>query len=274
MISTGRQTFAVLYPDDDYGLAYATEMERAFRRLREDVHQLVPYDATLQQFNAPVTEALADGAEAVAVVGTGAAGARVLAALAANDAPPDAVTTFVTSGLRVDDLGMLIDPRQPTASAGIRGVSPLARPVHADFEEAFAMASPGARSAYAAYAYDCVNLLALAAQAAGSDDAEEIQAEITSVSTGGSTLSTLRAVCGAAGRRSQHQPRRSVGRPRPAGRRRRRGGLLRRVRVRRAGSGPVDRDDHRAGSTSPEAGPTPQRVLGGLRRRRAGRPAA
>ena len=57
MIETGRQTFAVLYPEDDYGLAYATEMQRAFRRRREDV-ELVPYDPTLPQFNGPVTEAL------------------------------------------------------------------------------------------------------------------------------------------------------------------------------------------------------------------------
>ena len=88
--------------------------------------------------------------------------------------------------MRGDDLGELIDPRQPTASAGIRGVSPMARPVHADFEDAFAAPSPGARSATPRYAYDCVNLLALAAQAAGSDDAEGIRAQLTAVSSGGS----------------------------------------------------------------------------------------
>ncbi len=186
MIDTGRQNFAVLYPEDDYGLAYADEMQQAFRRRREDV-ELVPYDTTLPQFNGPVTAALDEGVQVVAVVGTGAIGARVLAALAANDAPPSEVSTFVTSGLRVENLSALIDPRRPTASAGIKGVSPKARPVDAMFEADFIESSPGGRMAYAAYAYDCVNLLALAAQAAGSDDAEKVQAEITSVSAGGST---------------------------------------------------------------------------------------
>ena len=186
MIDTGRQNFAVLYPEDDYGLAYADEMQQAFRRRREDV-ELVPYDTTLPQFNGPVTAALDEGVQVVAVVGTGAIGARVLAALAANDAPPSEVSTFVTSGLRVENLSALIDPRRPTASAGIKGVSPKARPVDAMFEADFTESSPGGRMAYAAYAYDCVNLLALAAQAAGSDDAEKVQAEITSVSAGGST---------------------------------------------------------------------------------------
>jgi branched-chain amino acid transport system substrate-binding protein len=41
--------------------------------------------------------------------------------------------------------------------------------------------------AYAAYAYDCVNLLALAAQAAGTDEPEELHAQLGSVSSGGST---------------------------------------------------------------------------------------
>jgi branched-chain amino acid transport system substrate-binding protein len=186
MIETGSHNFAVLYPEDDYGSAYATEMQRAFRRVREDV-RLVSYDTTLPQFNGPVTDALSEGAEVVAVVGTGAIGARVLAALATNDARPDKISTFVSSGLRVDDLSMLIDPGRPTAAAGILGVAPLARPADNAFAEAFTMATPGAPMAYAAYAYDCVNLLALAAEAAGSDDPEELQAEITSVSTGGST---------------------------------------------------------------------------------------
>jgi branched-chain amino acid transport system substrate-binding protein len=186
MIATGSHGFAVLYPTDDYGSAYATEMQRAFRRVREDVH-LVPYDPTLPQFNGPVTEALSGGTEVVAVVGTGAIGARVLAALTANDATPDRISTFVSSGLRIDELGMLIDPGRPTASRGIQGVSPLARPTDNSFAQAFTVASPGAPMAYAAYAYDCVNLLALAAEAAGSDDPEELQAAITTVSTGGST---------------------------------------------------------------------------------------
>jgi branched-chain amino acid transport system substrate-binding protein len=186
MIKTGLQTFAVLYPEDDYGSDYANEMQRAFRQLRVGDVELVPYDTTQRQFNVPVTEALADGAEAIAVVGTDDVGALVLRALAANDAAPDEVPTFVSSGLRVDDLSMLIDPQRPAAAEGIRGVSPLARAADPTFAETFTMASPGDVMTYAAYAYDCVNLLALAAQAARTDEPEELQAEIAAVSTGGS----------------------------------------------------------------------------------------
>jgi branched-chain amino acid transport system substrate-binding protein len=191
MVATGDTMFAVLYPDDDYGSTFAGQVQRAFRRLREEV-SLVPYDPTLKQFNGPVRRALDAGAEVVGVVGSGTVGASVLASLAANDATPDRIPTFVTDGLRRDDLGGLIDPRRPTASAGIQGVSPLARPQDSAFEESFALWSPGTPVAYASYAFDCVNLLALGAQAAGTDDAEAIQAKLATVSAGGSPCSGFR----------------------------------------------------------------------------------
>ena len=103
----------------------------------------MPYDPTLEQFNGPA----AAGARRTtsrwwAWWAPGQVGARVLAALAANGATPDDVPTFVTDGLRRSDLGGLIDPRQPMASVGIQGVSPLAEPRDAAFEDAFAAASP------------------------------------------------------------------------------------------------------------------------------------
>jgi branched-chain amino acid transport system substrate-binding protein len=192
MIDTGDTMFAVLFPDDDYGLAFAGQVQRAFLRLREKA-ELISYDPTLKQFNLPVDQALDGGAEVIGVVGSGTVGALVLAAMAANDATPERIPTFVTDGLRRDDLGELIDPRQPTSSAGIQGVSPLARPQDSSFEEDFANSFPGTPVAYAAYAYDCVNLLALGAEAAGSDDAEQIQAQLSAVSAGGTPCMGFRA---------------------------------------------------------------------------------
>jgi branched-chain amino acid transport system substrate-binding protein len=186
MLKTGRHNFAVLYPNDEYGQEYASEMGRMFRSVREEV-LLVSYDPTQEQFNGPVTEALAGGdTEVVAVVGAGTDGAEVLASLAANDATPDEIPTFVSSGLRVDDLSLLVDD-PPLSTAGIGGVSPMAPPADNSFTETFTRTAPGARMAYAAYAYDCVNLLALAAEAAGTDEPEKLRAEITAVSAGGST---------------------------------------------------------------------------------------
>jgi branched-chain amino acid transport system substrate-binding protein len=191
MIDTGDTTFALLYPNDDYGLAFADRVRRAFTRWREDVRP-VSYEPTATQFNAPIQTALAGGTEVVGVVGSGQTGAHVLAGLAANGATPGEVPTFVTDGLRRDDLGGLIDPRRPMASAGIKGVAPLAEPRNSTFAEAFARSAPGTPITYAAYAYDCVNLLAVAAQAARTDDPSAIKAQLAAVSSGGSPCQTFK----------------------------------------------------------------------------------
>jgi len=185
MFSTGDSSFAVLYPDDDYGRAYVDRVKAFFSRIRVDV-RAVPYDPTQTEFNGPAQTALGGGTQVVAVIGSEPVGARVLRALADNGAPPDRVPTFVSDGLRGQDLGRLIDPARPMASAGIQGVSPRADPKDSSFARAFARTMPGTPLAYVAYAYDCVNLIALAAQAAGSDDPEKIRSKLADVSNGGS----------------------------------------------------------------------------------------
>ena len=58
------------------------------------------------------------------------------------------------------------------------------------------MSSPGTPVGYAGYAYDCVNLMALAAVAAGSDDGDAIQAQLAAVSSGGSRCEGFTACAG------------------------------------------------------------------------------
>jgi branched-chain amino acid transport system substrate-binding protein len=201
MTRTGSSKFAVLFPNDDYGHDFRDRMASAFNRRREAV-RMVPYETMKPQYNGPAGDALAGGTEVVGVVGSGPDGARVLAALARNGATPTRVRTFVTSGLRRQDLAGLIDPHQPMASSGIWGVSPLAEPRDWLFVEQFTATWPNTPVTYAAYAYDCANLVALAAEAAGSDDPEQIRSQLPGVSAGGSPCSGF-ANCAAALDRGQ-----------------------------------------------------------------------
>jgi branched-chain amino acid transport system substrate-binding protein len=190
MTQTGRSRFAVLYPDDEYGHDFADELQTAFSRRQEQI-RLVHYDPMGEQFNQPARQALGEGTEVVGVVGSTVAGAQVLAALARNGAPPDVVRTFVTSGLRRPDLSGLIDPRESMAAAYISGVSPYAEPRATSFKSAFAAAWPTIPISYAAYAYDCANLIALAAEASGTDDPDALRGALTGVSQGGSPCSSF-----------------------------------------------------------------------------------
>jgi branched-chain amino acid transport system substrate-binding protein len=185
MTHTGRSRFAVLYPDDVYGHDFADRLQAAFSRRGEEV-RLVAYNPTAEQFNLPAGQAMAGDTEVVGVVGSGSTGAKVLASLARIGSTPSKVPTFVTSGLRRPDLSGMIDPRQPMAAADISGVSPLAEPRTAAFVAKFTASWPTIPVSYAAYAYDCANLIALAAEAAHSDDPEAIRSQLMTVSQGGS----------------------------------------------------------------------------------------
>ena len=187
MIDTGRQNFAVLYPEDDYGLAYATEMQRAFRRRREERRAgPLRHDAAAVQRTGDsgarrrVSKWSPSSARARSVPGCWRRWpptTRRPARSRPSSRPGCASTTSARSSIPAVRL-----PRRASRACHRRPdrSTPCSR-------RTSSRASPGGRMAYAAYAYDCVNLLALAAQAAGSDDAEEVQAEITSVSAGGST---------------------------------------------------------------------------------------
>ena len=77
--------------------------------------------------------------------------------------------------MRTDDLGGSIEPRRPDGARRASRASrrwPDRRSV-GWFERRLRRWRARARQTlYAAYAYDCINLIALAAQAAGTDDAE------------------------------------------------------------------------------------------------------
>jgi branched-chain amino acid transport system substrate-binding protein len=183
---TGRRSAAVLYPDDDYGRDFVDALRLNLRAEDVNVATAVPYDRAATSFRSVVTEALAADPQAVAIIGQAVPGGGILAELQRQKAGPEARPTFVTDGLRRASLFEAVDAGRPASVAGIQGTSPA--PVWANagwFEEAFATFSPGAAVAYAPYAYDCTNLIALAAQSTGSDDAVAFAAELGPSSRGG-----------------------------------------------------------------------------------------
>jgi len=74
---------------------------------------------------------------------------------------------------------------KPETVAGIQGVSPAANPGSAWFDEAFRSYAPETQSLYSAYAYDCTNLIALAAQTAATDDPTKFVSEMVPTSRNG-----------------------------------------------------------------------------------------
>ncbi len=226
---TGTFTVAVAYLDDAYGrpLAEATVAALVDRALT--VVAPVPFTSSDESLLDQATELVESEADLVVVIGDGEHGLRMLTAMGEtvgrfSDDPPDII---VNDALRLPPSAQLVQALPADIREQIEGVSPMAR---TQFEDE----PPGH---FATNAYDCVNLIALAAVQANEDDPERMAGRMAEVSAQGvpcrefETCFQLLAVP----RNIDYD---GPGRHRPDRRQRRsRAGPVRRLRVRRVGHG-------------------------------------
>jgi branched-chain amino acid transport system substrate-binding protein len=186
---TGVRSASILYLDDDYGRPYAQAVAAELTRLSIAVRSVVPYRSDDADYSDDATAASDDGAEVVAVIGDASTGPRVVTSL--FDAVDDTVQVVVNDSMRVPAIPGAYERLTPAQLARLSGVSPRSTSVATDFAERLAIAFPGDRDLFATNAYDCVNVLALAAAAADSTLPASISAEIAEVTAGGSRCASF-----------------------------------------------------------------------------------
>jgi branched-chain amino acid transport system substrate-binding protein len=185
---TGLRTTAVIAPDDDYGHTFAGNLRQELVRQENTVTSVTSYDPTASDFTAVVAAAGRANPEAIAVIGPPDPGGKIIAELAAFGLRPPATAIFVSDGMRTANLFDVVQPGHPESVAGIQGTAPAVQPsVGAWFDAAFQSFAPGVANLYGAYAYHCANLIALAAQEAGTDDARTFKDRIAPSTRSGVT---------------------------------------------------------------------------------------
>ena len=181
---TGASVVAVLHPDDDYGRNLKLAVADRLTDGGEVTVVPMPY-ARAGDLDGVVEQVVTSQARAVAVVGVGARGAEVLAALARGGITPATHRVFVTDGLRSDEVAAQL----PAGSlVGVTGTSPSPVPVgNVAWRSRWAALGDGRSEGYAAYAYDCATVVALAARAAGTDEATAMAIPLRGLTRGGRT---------------------------------------------------------------------------------------
>lgn len=178
--ATGRTSVAIGYLDDPYGrgLAGALRRDLAARPALELVAD-VGFSGDQENLSGPAAELLADDPGVVVVLGDADDASRLLTALdqATRDGTPPAI--IVNDAIR--SARQTVQTLSPEFRDQIVGVSPLARSV----------ADTGPSGFFTAHAFDCVNLIALAAVEAGSDAPSKFRAHIPAVSVGGRSCSSF-----------------------------------------------------------------------------------
>jgi branched-chain amino acid transport system substrate-binding protein len=190
MDRTGAKTTSIVYPDDEYGRAFAEAVRVDLARRSLQVQKLVEYDTAARDYRVTAARVFtASEPDAVAVIGSGETGANVLSAIRSNGGVH--VRTFVNDGLRGVGAMTSLTTANPTWLNSVEGVAVAATPGTADWSKRFTVATSGASALYAAYAYDCVNLLALAAIASNSESPARLASAVTQVSRGGQPCNTF-----------------------------------------------------------------------------------
>ncbi len=182
---TGSPTATILFVDDAYGRPFAEAVEAALVQREIAVVESIPFTGRDDDMGDEAAAAAATGAPSLVVIAAAEDGTNRLNALGQVD--HDSVSTImVTDAMRAPDPPQIISDLDPDLRSKIRGVAPEA--ASADPDDPWD--PPGF---FAVNAYNCVNLIALAALQADSDSPRQIAGQMSAVSANGAVCNSFAA---------------------------------------------------------------------------------
>jgi len=175
---TGVFTVAVAFLDDRYGHPFADATIDALEERALDVVLPVPFSSTDESLLDQATQLADSEAELVVVIADGEHGLDMLEAMGevvGRFPDVEQAEIIVNDSIRRPPSAQLVQALPATIRERIRGVSPMATPQ-------FEAEPPGP---FATNAYDCVNLIALSALQAGTDNPAQMATRMTEVAARG-----------------------------------------------------------------------------------------
>jgi branched-chain amino acid transport system substrate-binding protein len=174
---SGTSQAVVVYLDDSYGRPFAQAVQRGLQADGTTVSMSMGFDGSEPSIQKTVSTIASRHPDVVVVVADNTSGPSIISAIDA--AIPTGKPTYV-----VNDAQRRPATGSPSFGGGlatrVEGVSPLALPNNADFLKALHGLDP-----FAMNAYDCVNVIALAAVATKSNAARVIAPAIAAATTNG-----------------------------------------------------------------------------------------
>lgn len=174
---TGALTATIVHVDDAYGRALATAVKSSMAGGVISVADTVIFSARDDDLGAEARQLIASDAPVAIVLADGDDATRFIDAL--DDMETSGIAmVFVNDAIRDPSNPQLIAGLDPELRAKIVGIAPIAE----SGDPATPFDPPGP---FATNAYDCINLIALSAVRANSDDARDMAAQMASVSSSG-----------------------------------------------------------------------------------------
>jgi ABC-type branched-subunit amino acid transport system substrate-binding protein len=190
VLSDNKAKPAILARNDSYGKGFADSLEKSLTDGGADVVINSLYDPNASDFSADVSKVVDAGPDSVIVIGFNTDGAKVVKEMIAQGVGPDKIQIYTADGMQSSKFGESVDPANPGVIANIKGTAPSAAPAGVTHPFIAKYAATGKDTIFSSYYYDCTLLVALSAQAAGSDDPAKIKAKMLEVAEDGTKCQT------------------------------------------------------------------------------------
>ena len=182
---------AILARADDYGQGLLNAVSATITANGGTVAAEITYDPEAANFDAEIQQVASSGADSAILISFDEA-AQLLTTMNENNIGPANFPVYGAESLKSTELPALVDPDNPNVIDGLKGTAPGSDP---DGDSAFEdrlIAEKGVEDTlFAANAYDCAILIALAAEAGGSDAGADIAANMVAVSEGGTACTSF-----------------------------------------------------------------------------------
>ncbi len=184
IVNDGHSNVAIVARADDYGQGLADATATALENAGATVALNETYDPKTTNFDATVQAINSANPDAVVVIAFEEGTEIISGVIEAGMTPPD-TGLYGADGLRNTDLPNLVSSNDPAVLSGMKGTAPAS----ADNEEFVSglqeFAPDLEETQFAPQVYDCVNIIALAAEDAGSADAADFKDSVVGVTKDG-----------------------------------------------------------------------------------------
>jgi branched-chain amino acid transport system substrate-binding protein len=180
----GFSQVGIIALNDEYGQGFAEFLSQALDEAGATVVANVAYDPAGTEFSADVQKLAEANPDAVALIGFPDTGSTILQEMISQGLGPENIGVYGADGMKDKGVAENVDPETPSVVAGLKGTAPSSQGSE-QFTSAFEEFAPDTQSIFSAHAYDCMNLMAMAAQQAGTDDPREFRSEIVDLTKDG-----------------------------------------------------------------------------------------
>lgn len=190
IIGDGYSNVALIGRADDYGKGLVDATAEALESSGATVATKEMYDPKATNFDAVVQKVSGAKPDAVVLIAF-EEGKQILSGLVESGLTTDEVGLYGADGLRSEELPELVNENDPSVLSGMKGTAPASSANDAFLKDLKEFAPDLKETQFAPQVFDCVNIIALAAEQAESTDPTDFKEEVGAVTREGEECSSF-----------------------------------------------------------------------------------